>query len=94
VNSGGTLSGTGTVSGITVASGGTIAPGVGGSGTLNVSGPVSFASGSGLLINASSASYSSLAVSGPASLAGTVSVASTNDATGAMLRRAASTWAS
>ncbi len=78
VNSGGTLSGTGTVSGVAVASGGTIAPGVGGSGTLNVTGPVSFASGSDLLINASSASYSSLAVSGSASLNGTLSVASSN----------------
>ncbi len=78
VNSGGTLSGTGTVSGVTVASGGTLAPGVGGAGTLNVSGAASFAGGSDLLINASSTSYSSLAVSGSASLAGTLSVASTN----------------
>ena len=40
--------------------------------------PVSFASGSDFLINASSTSYSSLAVSGSASLGGTLSVASTN----------------
>lgn len=79
VNSGGTLSGTGTVSNVTVASGGTLAPGSGGSGTLNVNGPVSFASGSNFLINTSSTSYSSLAASGPASLAGTISVASIND---------------
>ncbi|HEY2008014.1 MAG TPA: autotransporter-associated beta strand repeat-containing protein [Rhizomicrobium sp.] len=78
VNSGGTLSGTGTVSNVTVASGGTVAPGLSGSGTLNVNGPISFASGSNFLINTSSTSYSSLAASGPASLGGTISVASTN----------------
>ncbi|HEX4028170.1 MAG TPA: autotransporter-associated beta strand repeat-containing protein [Rhizomicrobium sp.] len=78
VNSGGTLAGTGTVSGVTVASGGTIAPGSGGSGTLNVNGSVSFANGSTYLINASSSSYSSMAVSGSASLGGTLAVDSTN----------------
>jgi autotransporter-associated beta strand protein len=78
VNSGGTLSGTGTVSGVTVASDGTVAPGSGGSGTLNVNGAVSFAGGSTFLINASSTSSSELAATGPASLGGTLSVASTN----------------
>jgi outer membrane autotransporter protein len=78
VNSGGTLSGTGTVSGVTVASGATVAPGSGGSGTLNVNGSVSFANGSNLLINTSSTTSPLLAVSGPANLAGTISVASTN----------------
>src|SRR5471030_30023 len=78
VNSGGTLSGTGTVPSVTVASGGTLAPGSGGSGTLSVNGPVSFASGSNFLINTSSAASPSLAVSGPASLAGTISLESTD----------------
>ncbi len=78
VNSGGTLSGTGTVSGVTVASGGTIAPGSSGTGTLNVNGSVSFAGGSNLLINTSSAASPLLAVSGSASLGGTISVASTD----------------
>jgi fibronectin-binding autotransporter adhesin len=78
VNSGGTLSGTGTVPGVTVASGGTIAPGSGGSGTLNVNGPVSFTNGGNLLIDASSTTSPLLAVSGAANLGGTISVASTN----------------
>ena len=78
VNSGGTLSGTGSAPGVTVASGGTLAPGSGGSGTLSVNGPVSFASGSNLLINTSSAGSPLLAVAGPASLGGTISVQSTD----------------
>lgn len=78
VYSGGTLSGTGSVPGVTVASGGTLAPGSGGSGTLSVSGPVSFASGSNFLIVNSSAGSSTLAVSGSASLAGTILVQSAN----------------
>jgi fibronectin-binding autotransporter adhesin len=78
VNSGGTLSGTGTVSSVAVASGGTIAPGSGGSGTLNVNGSAAFANGSNFLINTSSTTSPLLAVSGPASLGGTLSVQSTN----------------
>jgi fibronectin-binding autotransporter adhesin len=78
VNSGGTLSGTGTVPGVTAASGGTVAPGSGGSGTLHVNGAVSFAGGSTFLINTSSTTYSSLTASGPASLGGTLSLASTD----------------
>jgi fibronectin-binding autotransporter adhesin len=78
VNSGGTLSGTGSVPGVTVAGGGTLAPGSGGSGTLSINGPVSFASGSNFLINTSSAGSPTLVVAGPASLGGTISVQSTD----------------
>ncbi len=77
VGAGGTLSGTGTVSQVAVASGGTLAPGVSGTGTLNA-GAVSFASGSDFLVNLSSSSAPSLAVSGAASLGGNISVASAN----------------
>jgi fibronectin-binding autotransporter adhesin len=79
VNSGGTLAGSGTVPAVAVNSGGTLAPGVAGSGTLTVNGPLSFASGSDFLLNLSSTSAPKVAVSGAASLAGTISVASVND---------------
>jgi autotransporter-associated beta strand protein len=76
VNSGGTLGGMGTVSGVSVNSGGTVAPGVAGKGTLNVNGPASFAGGSTFLIDASSTTSPSVAVSGNANLAGTIAVSS------------------
>jgi len=79
VNSGGTLAGSGAVSAVTVNSGGTLAPGVGGSGTLTVNGPLAMASGSDFLVNLSSSSAPNVAVSGTANVAGTISVASIND---------------
>ena len=75
VGSGGTLAGTGTAPAVSVASGGTLAPGVGGSGTLTAS-SATFASGSNFLMNVSSTSSPTLAVSGAAQLDGTLSVAS------------------
>ena len=75
VGSGGTLAGTGTTPAVSVASGGTVAPGVAGSGTLTAS-SVTFASGSNFLVNVSSNSAPTLAVSGAAQLGGTLSVAS------------------
>ena len=78
IGSGGTLAGTGTTPGVTVASGGTLAPGVNGAGTLTVNSNVVFASGSTFLINNSSASAPNLLVTGSASLAGTLAVASTD----------------
>jgi autotransporter-associated beta strand protein len=75
--SGGTLAGTGTVSSVTVDSGGTLAPGVSGTGTLNIDGNLTMAAGSTYLVNlSSSASSSGAAVTGTASLAGTLAVAS------------------
>lgn len=77
--SGGTLAGTGTVSSVTVDSGGTLAPGVSGAGSLKVNGNLTLADGSIYLVNlSSSASSPSTAVTGTASLGGTLSVASTD----------------
>ncbi len=73
VNSGGTLAGTGTVPTVAVGSGGTVAPGAG---TLKINGDVTFASGSTYLVNLTSTSSPKLAVSGAATLGGTLSVAS------------------
>ncbi|MDR3527862.1 MAG: autotransporter-associated beta strand repeat-containing protein [Rhizomicrobium sp.] len=79
INSGGTLAGTGTVSGLTVKSGGTVSAGSAGStGTLTANGGVSFASGSIYNVAVSSTAASKLAVSGPAALAGSLTVTSTN----------------
>ena len=74
----GTLAGTGTVSSVTVDKGATLAPGVAGKGTLNINGALTMNSGSTYLVNLSSASSSSLSVSGAAALGGTLSVASTD----------------
>jgi len=71
VNSGGTLAGTGSVSAVTVNSGGSLAPG-----SLTVNGPVSFAAGSNFIVNVSSTSAGKLTTTGPASLAGTLAIAS------------------
>lgn len=79
VNSGGTLAGTGTVSAITVNSGGTVSAGSSGStGTLTANGNVSFASGSTYNVAVSSTAASKLAVSGTATLAGSLNVTSTD----------------
>ena len=76
VASGGTLSGNGTVSAITVAGGGTLAPGLASAGTLTSSGPVTFASNSVFLVETSNGAAGKLAVTGAASLAGTLKIAS------------------
>ena len=75
VDAGGTLAGSGTVPQLTV-NGGSVAPGINGSGTLSVAGPVAFGSGSSFVINGSSASTPELAASGSASLNGTLAFAS------------------
>jgi autotransporter-associated beta strand protein len=75
---GGVLAGTGTVSSVAVDSGGTLAPGVAGNGTLKINGALAMADGSTYLVNVSSTSAPSLSVSGAASLAGTLSVQSTD----------------
>jgi autotransporter-associated beta strand protein len=78
VNAGGTLAGTGSVSSVTVASGGTLAAGANGAGTLTVNGNVAFADGSNFVVGANAAGASTLAVSGTASLGGTLSIASSD----------------
>ncbi len=71
VNAGGTLSGNGTVSGVNVLSGGTLAPGASAAiGTLNVAGPLVFASGSTYAIRATPTQADSTAVTGTATLGG------------------------
>ena len=75
INAGGTLAGSGAVPSVQVGSGGTLAPGLG---ALNVAGNTTFASGSTYQVSLSSTSSSKLVVSGTASLAGTVSVVSTD----------------
>jgi autotransporter-associated beta strand protein len=75
VSSAGTLGGSGTVSSLSV-NGGTVAPGVSGTGTLHVNGPVSFDSASTFVVTTSSAGVASLSATGTASLAGTLSVTS------------------
>jgi len=75
VNSGGTLGGVGTVSTTTVNAGGTLAPGNGNIGTLNVSGNLSFMSGSTYLVEVGPASAGRTNVTGTATLAGTVEAA-------------------
>jgi outer membrane autotransporter protein len=72
VNSGGTLSGTGTVASTVVASGGRLAPGNGNVGTLNVSGNLTFNSGSIFLVDVTPTTASRALVTGTAALAGTV----------------------
>lgn len=76
VNAGGTLAGTGAVPAVSVSSGGTISPGVAGAGTLHVNGSVSFAPGSNMVVLLSSGSASTLAVTGPEAINGTLSVSS------------------
>lgn len=79
VNSGGALAGTGTVSKLTVNSGGTVSAGSSSSaGTLTVSGNAVFNSGSTYNVYVSSTAASKLAVSGTASLAGGLTVTSTD----------------
>jgi autotransporter-associated beta strand protein len=75
IGAGGTLAGSGAVPSVQVGSGGTLAPGLG---ALNVAGNTTFASGSTYQVSLSSTSSSKLVVSGAASLAGTVSVVSTD----------------
>jgi len=66
----GRLEGTGTIGGLTAA-GGTVAPGIGGIGTLNVGGAVSFAPGSVFAIDATAAGASDkIAATGAATLTG------------------------
>jgi fibronectin-binding autotransporter adhesin len=72
--SGGTLGGTGTVGATTVASGGTIAPGVGGAGTLHVTGPLTLAGGSTTAVAVTPAAATQIAVTGAASLGGTLAL--------------------
>ena len=76
---GGTLGGSGTLGGMSVASGGTVAPG-NSIGTLNVSGNVSFASGSTYQVEVNAAGQSDrIAASGSASITGgTVQVLAEN----------------
>ncbi|MGA7710561.1 MAG: autotransporter-associated beta strand repeat-containing protein [Rhizomicrobium sp.] len=78
VNSGGTLAGAGTVPAVVLASGGTIAPGSSGTGTLNVNGAVAFSSGSDFVVDLNSTSAGKLSASGAESLAGTLSIVSTD----------------
>jgi autotransporter-associated beta strand protein len=77
VNSGGALAGSGTVPSVML-NGGTIAPGMAGAGTLAVNGSVGFSSNSNLLINLSSAGAPTLVTSGAETIAGTLTVASTD----------------
>jgi autotransporter-associated beta strand protein len=76
VNSGGTLSGTGAVPSVAINGGGTIAPGMAGAGTLSVNGSVVFASNANTVVTVTSSSAGLLAVSGPQTVAGTLSIAS------------------
>lgn len=74
VNSGGTLSGSGSVSSVTVNSGATLAP----TGTLLVNGNLSLASGSTYQVTLASATASKTVVSGSATVAGDISVVSSD----------------
>lgn len=69
VASGGTLKGSGTVGGVDAASGGIVAPG-NSIGTLNVSGAVSFASGSVYEVEANATSSDKIEATGAATLTG------------------------
>lgn len=69
VSDGGTLKGSGTVGAIDAASGGTVAPG-NSIGTLNVSGNVSFASGSTYEVEANATSSDKIIATGAATLTG------------------------
>jgi outer membrane autotransporter protein len=74
VNGGGTLGGIGTIGGLNVASGGTVAPG-NSIGTLTVAGNASFAAGSTYQVEINPAGASDrLAVTGTATLGGTVAL--------------------
>ncbi|MBN9546773.1 MAG: autotransporter domain-containing protein [Alphaproteobacteria bacterium] len=72
VDSGASLSGTGTVGAVTVASGGTLSPSVGTPGTLTVSGNLTLAPGSTYIDNFDPDSASLTAVSGSASINGSL----------------------
>jgi uncharacterized protein with beta-barrel porin domain len=75
----GVLAGTGTVAATTIASGGTLQPGSPGApGTLKVAGNLAFQSGALYLVQAGSSGTSSVSVTGTASLAGNVQIASAN----------------
>lgn len=74
VATGGTLAGTGTVGATTVASGGTIAPGSGGVGTLSVNGNLVLAAGSTTAIDVTPTTADQIAVTGTASLGGTLAL--------------------
>lgn len=74
VGSGGTLAGTGSVASTTVASGGALQPGGTVPGTLKINGSLAFQSGALFIVQANSATASSVNVSGAATLAGTVQV--------------------
>jgi autotransporter-associated beta strand protein len=71
VNSGGTLGGTGTVASTIIKSGGTLAPG-NSIGTINVSGNLTFNSGSTYAVEVSPSAADRTNVTGTATLAGTV----------------------
>ena len=75
VNAGGTLGGSGSVPSVVANSGATVSPA---SGTLKVSGDVTFANGSTYAVNFASSSQSSLSASGSATIAGTLSVSSSD----------------
>jgi autotransporter-associated beta strand protein len=74
VNSGGTLAGSGSVPDVTVKSGGILAP----TGALKVDGNLAFENGSTYKVNVSSASSSTVTVTGQASLGGALDVVSTD----------------
>ncbi|GGE11968.1 hypothetical protein GCM10011529_17870 [Polymorphobacter glacialis] len=76
VQSGATLAGTGTVGALTAQSGSAISPGaaVGSVGTLNVNGAVSLLAGSTFIVDYGPASVDRLTATGPASIAGNISV--------------------
>lgn len=76
VGNGGTLAGTGAVGSTTVASGGTLQPGSTTPGTLTVNGSLAFQSGALYVVQVNSTAISSVAVTGTATLAGTLQVVS------------------
>ena len=84
VASGGKLGGTGKVGATTIASGGILTPGIGGVGTLTVSGALTLASGSTTAMDVTAAAADAVVATGAASLNGTLalSVASGSYAAG------------
>jgi autotransporter-associated beta strand protein len=76
IAAGATVSGTGSVPTTTIASGATLAPGDGSPGTLNISGSATFANASNFDVTVSSTSASKLAVTGAATITGSLNVVS------------------
>jgi autotransporter-associated beta strand protein len=78
VKSGGMVTGNGAIGGLTVENGGTVKAGLGGSGTLTVTGPLSLVAGSTYAVDVTSAGAAKLAVNGVADIHGALAITSAN----------------